>query len=535
MQLIRSEPVRALLILILTCLFSFNSAYSVSENLPHAEALIPNRLSRAQPSRFKTLTQCIKRNIAFIAESCLIAGGTCAVFYETYSHKKEEGRSEGEAFSSGCTDAIKKVIIPMVCLPTLRFLNSQLQKTELGSRLSQRRIDVHKVLAGSFMIAATTHTLCSIVANPHVLKSYEAKTGAAMWLGIIFPLVGSYAMKDRWLKEVSYAKKFLRPHQIGFVIFSAAYAFHEHKLKLLPWSAIPLGEIAIDRLLEYWFLTHYTLITEVHIQGDKIILTVAQPEKMNAKPGQFVQLKIVDDYHPFTVAQLSEKSLTFVISPVGPETREFLNLIEDGKIKNGSAISIKGPFCSALQNVPDDLPLIFISSGSGVSVSCSLLQKIAENKEHATQVLSIVHSERNAQAFNFLLDVVGAARNQGLSLASIHLFLTDKQATEANITDLQEMVEKHQLNFREVTEYEIDDLESVSRPQQSEEGIVSVFLHKGRLNLSEQGEDESALVQELLQDANAHVVISGNAQLRAHVAQFCAQNSLQYTQESFQP
>jgi hypothetical protein len=201
-------------------------------------------------------------------------------------------------------------------------------------------------------------------------------------------------------------------------------------------------------------------------------------------------------------------------------------------------ISIKGPFSSSFQGVLKESRLISVSSGSGVSVTSSLLQTLGAENE--VEMLVIVHSERNSESFTSLIEAVSTAVEKGGAIKSVHLFLTGNEETDLesgrdSLDELRWQVESRGMIF-------VEDQSSPSPSYQNSESgggvhargnsLTQVVLHRGRLDLLNPFANE-ALRVEMRQDRDAHFVISGGLTFNKMIKKFCTENGLEYTEESF--
>ena len=522
-----------------TLLLSIGTAQATGET-PLIE---PQRLKKPTPrvSLCTRLSNELKRNWGWYTKMLALGGATAGVFYHQYSEERAKGTVE-HAISGGCTAAIEKVIIPAVLVPTARVLMSQLQNTRVGCWLgSHRRIDAHKAFATVFSLAAATHTVLSILKNPNFLHTREGKTGVVMWSAILGPLVGSYLLKDSpCLSRCSYNNKFLHPHQLGLILFGVGYGLHNPELKLVPWIAIPVGGLALDRLIEFGFYTHNSDITAAKIDGDQMTMTVRRPLKMNVEPGQFVYLKINGRYHPLTIAWSDENELSFVLGQAGPGTKDLYNLIKQDQFPSQVTTSIRGPFNSPFQRIGNGSSTIAVSTGSGVSVSTSKLDQLAKTGHE--EKITIIHSERNPESFFPLIDAIDRAKKKGIAIQPVHLFLTapvsDIESGNGNndtLGSLRRRTNDLGMDLIEDQPHSYQGRDRSDNPNLNQNGRhpVQLLLHRGRLN-PERLSSDNELGLNLLQDPHAHVLISGNPQVVEMVEDFSIKNGLNYTKEAFQ-
>lgn len=530
---------RLISILLLIILLSIDTAYSLGPSAPHFSAQEESPLiQKKEKCCGSASAKKLKRKLGLYATAAVITGTSVVIFLSEYFLKSEDRKSWDDALSTACTKTIQYVLIPSICIPTARILMSSLQKTRMGGYLGcDHRIDLHKWIVALFGAAALTHSVRSMIHHPGFISTPEGQTGVLMGCSIVGPLLGGYWLKNTTcLNSISYFNKFIKPHQFGFILFTVGYGLHNPHLKLLPWAAIPLGEMTLDRLVELVAYSGVTSLEEARITGGEaetefgqILLTLKRPEWLKIQAGEFIYLNFNGStFHPFTVAQFDENSLKVVISPVGAATRELYEQILNNRFPVGATLKIRGSLSSPIQRVATNPNLVLVTTGSGVSVSMAILQALGQLPDEAKleQKVTLIHSSRRTRGFELVLEAVENARKHHLPIQGIHLYLTgepqnleqEDQALEWLNTRAQELnlplIEVQARNYQTTGALSINEL-----PRES-----GIYLHRGRFT------PDSAI----LHDPQAHIIVSGNPTFTQMISKYCDERNLEFTKEEFQ-
>lgn len=465
----------------------------------------------------------VKENAGWIAIVAIVGAGAGFEAYRKFTQEEEEGVEELWDISGGATAAIQHVLVPAICVPTARVAMSLIQGTKLGSYLGlNHRVAIHKGIAGLFGAAAATHVACSVIGNPHFYQTQEGITGLAMTSAIIAPIAGSYVLeKTPCIRSclsnfIGYDWRFLHPHQIGYILFIAAYATHLPHQKLLPWAAPAVGVMALDRMIEYLFYTYSSSVIDARIEGDKVVLEMTRPPRMKLKEGQFSYLKVdgrwkMGRWHPMTVAGFDDNKMTFVIGQSGRATRKLFKKVQNGEIISGASVTLTGPFPSPFQHLPERKDLAAISSGSGISVPLILIQKLMNEGQSDLEErkLTLIHSERNIESFNPLIEALSRAQNDGHMKYNVHFFVTGRDQIGAS----------DHLRALEA---------GLSQPSTINDSDLKITWHQGRL-----GPDDLAKILQDLNRKDTHAVICGSSGWNQLAEQECNRAGIDFTTETF--
>jgi hypothetical protein len=461
----------------------------------------------------------VVRSYAYLAASLTLIGGAAGlVAGHEYLTQTAQGTPDQWAVSGACTQAIKMVLIPSVCLSTARVCMSKIRSVFEKIMGHHRPIDTHKIAAGLMVGAAGIHSFCSLYWDPQSLTTHNGVTGMAMWGAIGLPLLGSYAIKDLpCLKPITYTTKFLRPHQFGFLLFSIAYGLHDPDLELLPWIAGPFGAVLLDRTVEFVACSYPTEFRELKKVGDQVRAIIERPAGFENQTGDYVYLTLPEgSNHPFTIAGYDEQSLEFIIGACGTKTRDLLEEVSNLELPMETELT--GPFRSHIEKAPLGGLTFTISTGSGLSPYTSLLSD-PEGLE-----LILIHSERNLKSFETLIQSISQALGRGVHVKKVHLFLTSNTQ---------------------------DESEPLMNPKQRLQGMIrnlvginqeSLFvIHEGRflperLGETLKGEDPLRELQdEFLQNRGLSVVnFCGNKTLGIKIQDFCHRYGIPFYEDSFQ-
>jgi len=105
---------------------------------------------------------------------------------------------------------------------------------------------------------------------------------------------------------------------------------------------------------------------------------VLSGEKLEYKPGQYVDIKIPDsdEVRSFSMANLPGHQLELMIK-VYPDGK-FSSLLADGEIQEGHELEVTGPYGVFTLRKNSDRPLLFIGGGAGMAPILALLRSLAE-------------------------------------------------------------------------------------------------------------------------------------------------------------
>jgi propane monooxygenase reductase component len=105
---------------------------------------------------------------------------------------------------------------------------------------------------------------------------------------------------------------------------------------------------------------------------------VLSGEKLEYKPGQYVDIKIPDsdEVRSFSMANLPGHQLELMIK-VYPDGK-FSSLLADGEIREGQELEVTGPYGVFTLRKNSDRPLLFIGGGAGMAPILALLRSLAE-------------------------------------------------------------------------------------------------------------------------------------------------------------
>ena len=105
---------------------------------------------------------------------------------------------------------------------------------------------------------------------------------------------------------------------------------------------------------------------------------VLSGEKLEYKPGQYVDIKIPDsdEVRSFSMANLPGDQLELMIK-VYPDGK-FSSLLADGEIQEGQELEVTGPYGVFTLRKNSDRPLLFIGGGAGMAPILALLRSLAE-------------------------------------------------------------------------------------------------------------------------------------------------------------
>ena len=105
---------------------------------------------------------------------------------------------------------------------------------------------------------------------------------------------------------------------------------------------------------------------------------VLSGEKLEYKPGQYVDIKIPDsdEVRSFSMANLPGDQLELMIK-VYPDGK-FSSLLADGEIQEGHELEVTGPYGVFTLRKNSDRPLLFIGGGAGMAPILALLRSLAE-------------------------------------------------------------------------------------------------------------------------------------------------------------
>jgi propane monooxygenase reductase subunit len=107
---------------------------------------------------------------------------------------------------------------------------------------------------------------------------------------------------------------------------------------------------------------------------------VLSGEKLEYKPGQYVDIKIPDsdEVRSFSMANLPGDQLELMIK-VYPDGK-FSSLLADGEIQEGHELEVTGPYGVFTLRKNSDRPLLFIGGGAGMAPILALLRSLAEQR-----------------------------------------------------------------------------------------------------------------------------------------------------------
>jgi predicted ferric reductase len=235
------------------------------------------------------------------------------------------------AIARSCGAVLKIVLMPSIIVPTSRVLYTEIRNSKIGRFLGlDRRIADHKIFATAAGIFAIIHMIAHYFHNKNNFAKQSGITGIIMLLSLAVPLAGVFLARkfSECIKKYSYSTQILRPHQIGAVVFIAAYAFHTSDGRLI-YYAIPMyGSYLFDRILEYFKHSYVTKIdSAIRVNHNFIMLNIQKPINfVQSLPGQFAMLsfkeidKSLECYHPFTIVNDDGKTLSFLIQKTGEWT-----------------------------------------------------------------------------------------------------------------------------------------------------------------------------------------------------------------------
>lgn len=391
---------------------------TISQNVPilsgkSASAIRDvQRVYRNLRGRASEISELVKRKFqehlpTFIQVGCVVAIVSIG-FFPAYFAQVALGKDMAYAVARGAGAALK-IVMPTIFIPTLRMFHAKIQQylppidnSTLLGKLFHQRMALHKYLGISFAVLAVVHTAAHVARFALPFFALEPITGLAMLGLAILPIITVYAMRStlsKWNFSKSYYKKFLIPHQFGWLGLAAAFAVHTHDFRLLPISAAIYGLFFLDRVWE-WKQSKNVPVQKIEkIHQNMIVLEVDKPEGFNYKTGQKIYIAyppataFANKVHPFTIASSpDEKVLRFVISAAGEWTRHLVD-----NLKEGDTVRVSPAFPSPLESGKMDSSRLFISSGSGVAMTIAHLHDI-DNKTP----ISIIHTSRHKEEFEML-------------------------------------------------------------------------------------------------------------------------------------
>lgn len=360
-----------------------------------------------------------------------------------------------------------------------------------------------------------------------------------MWGGI--GLVGlSFAVKDLpFLRQrLGYNLLFLAPHRLGAGVFLIGYLIHRPSLPFYAWLSIPVIVLASDRFVELYRYSHASCLTSDPLvcrkngvtssangeeplalhELSKAKLELLQPEGMQVQAGQMVYANFLGRPHPLTVAKVDNRQISLIVGGAGVGTKRLLAAIEDKSLKKPDPVTLTGPYATQLQSLRfGKAPLVAVSGGAGMSVTGAVLDRLASS-DHEVPAVFLLHSDRDTQSFELLLEEAAVAKEHGVPVQGVHLFLTGKNADDVEAGQHPEL----RRTIARLGMHLVED-DAVS----SQDQRIQVHVHRGRINAR-------SLKRSKTMQASSFVVMAGNPGLVSDLSAFCTKYGLRYHAEDFQ-
>lgn len=384
----------------------------------------------------------------------LVVAPSAIIFGLVFKHQLDESLNPSFAVAKAGGATIKFYLTALIIVPVLRVALTILQNTNLNKYIGlDEPFALHKLAASGLMIASIIHTVGQLVTTPSNIKNQYGITGLIMLSALVIPLGGMAALsKLKALKKQGYDRSFLRPHQLGAIIFFAAYLPHTVDYRLVPWTAAITGSFILDRFIEHLFYTHRGSLINTRTsylvgQGRERILelVVTKPPKFKRhEPGQYAYLHFpqiegrLRSSHPFTIASATnENSLKFIITAAGARTQELLHLFEitknnePGKMKD-FRVTLSGPFGSPLQSASKKSNLILVSSGSGMSPFLSLITQ--RGSEEIPIEIKVIHSGKTIDSLMPFIETIYMASLNQVKINEVHFFATSLSSKKPKLS-----------------------------------------------------------------------------------------------------
>lgn len=374
-------------------------------------------------------------------------------FAEQYANDGEETFYYANARAAGL---LLKCIIPLVFLPTLKRLNSHLQRAEndmdivkYANSAASNRISLHKILGSAMIVLSVTHTIGHLAHNyPDIdidkMTKQEWLTGAGMLAITNIPILGTYLALSRPSKGQAFYKRFLLPHQLGGITLLTLFAAHTKDYRLAPVACLSLGAFSLDRLREWVDSVDSRLHKVRKIHSSMAIVEITKPKGFDFRAGDYAMIAYPPYAlskgagHPFTIAgNPSDENVQFLITAKGEWTQ---NLI--GHLPIGTELRLSHPLASPLNiTLSDVTSLMLISSGSGLALTLSFLSYI-QASSHEIQNLAVYHSTREVAEITFIQAFLD---EKGIAVEKCQFNLTSKVKA---LPDKDEIDTKHIMRGR---------------------------------------------------------------------------------------
>lgn len=359
--------------------------------------------------------------LVFLAVACWSFFDTFIKLYSNYDIYYVLARS--------CGALLKFPLIPSIIPPICRVLFTNLRLSPIGRYLGlDRRLADHKLFATGASVFAIIHVVAHLFHNRESLYTRAGITGILMMSSLALPLAGVFLIRK--YMPYNYGAQVLRPHQVGSLLFTVAYAWHANHL--IAWAIVFYSAYIIDRILEKTLYTHDTRIKKAqHIASTNyIMLTIERPRNFHKSyPGQYALLSFpeIDAFleckHPFTIVRDDADGLCFIIQRSGPWTTRLAELIDENQTGCKLRIIVTGPYGATLDRF-SDRSVSFIGTGIGITPFLSYLNY------RKTGPVSVYFSQRTMAELQPVFETLDRIDKMGLS---INLYVTGEEPTRKDV------------------------------------------------------------------------------------------------------
>jgi propane monooxygenase reductase subunit len=161
----------------------------------------------------------------------------------------------------------------------------------------------------------------------------------------------------------------------GWTLLCKAHAVSDLEIELINYDE----EILLSGVSVRTVRTRVEAVEALTRDIRRLHLKVLDEEPFEFKPGQYVDIHIPGDeehHRSFSMANTNAGELEFMIK-LYPGGR-FSGLLEDGAIKPGDELEVRGPYGVFTLRTSSPRRLLFIGGGAGMAPILSLLRSLAE-------------------------------------------------------------------------------------------------------------------------------------------------------------